>query len=264
MHEVFLRRKGQTTLAELAQQLFPGDSYTPQQELALALAWDYGEAATMRRRKAKEDPTDPRHVRSAKALDSAARHALSLGAAERPPALVPFLEFVEALGRWGSWEVWKILECELPYQPSSARFGFDQPVHAGDFDRLIRGTFMDVLQDWWRYARRTVLEDNDPPPPSLFSYFDRQGYPLPTRSEMIAWDDHVRYMLRVFGRRDPECVWCGENVYMSLQGLHSGGIWTTESADEGPCQEVDGHGVRCVESPDGRHSCFAVDPEAWR
>jgi ribosomal protein S27AE len=77
------------------------------------------------------------------------------------------------------------------------------------------------------------------------------------------WAWFVDDMLELFGRRDPECVWCGKTVFMALQGPRSGGIWTTEEADEGPCSSgLDGPGTRCPESPDGEHSCFAT--EAWR
>lgn len=78
------------------------------------------------------------------------------------------------------------------------------------------------------------------------------------------WDFHVRYMEDVFGRRDPECVLCGQNVYMALQGFFGGGIWTTEEADEGPASPgLNGPATDCAESPDGRHSCFAVDANKW-
>ena len=69
-------------------------------------------------------------------------------------------------------------------------------------------------------------------------------------------------MLDLFGRRDPECVWCGQTVYMALQTAVSGGVWTTEEADEGPYSEgLNDPGTRCPESPDGEHSCFAT--EKW-
>jgi hypothetical protein len=78
------------------------------------------------------------------------------------------------------------------------------------------------------------------------------------------WEFHVRYMTEVFGRRDPECVWCGQAVFMALQGWHSGGIWTTMEIHEGPCSSgLDGPGTRCEDSPDGEHSCFAADLQAW-
>lgn len=77
------------------------------------------------------------------------------------------------------------------------------------------------------------------------------------------WDVHIEYMLRVFGRRDPDCAWCGETVYMSLQGSFSGGIWTTDALKEGPMTAADGPSTECPQSPDGEHSCFALDTEAW-
>ena len=48
------------------------------------------------------------------------------------------------------------------------------------------------------------------------------------------WQVFVDEMYDRFGRRDPDCFWCGETVYMSLQGFFSGGRWTTEKDLEGP------------------------------
>ena len=33
------------------------------------------------------------------------------------------------------------------------------------------------------------------------------------------WQAHVEWMYEHYGRRDPECFWCGKSVYMSLQGF---------------------------------------------
>jgi hypothetical protein len=52
---------------------------------------------------------------------------------------------------------------------------------------------------------------------------------------------------------------------MALQGLHSGGIWTTERAYEGPASSgLNGLKTRCAESPNGEHSWFASDTEVWQ
>jgi hypothetical protein len=81
---------------------------------------------------------------------------------------------------------------------------------------------------------------------------------------MSAEDAFVEFMEETFGRRDPECVWCGATVHMTSQALFAGGVWTTEEAHEGPARGgawLTGPGTRCSESPDGEHSCFAT--EKW-
>ena len=78
------------------------------------------------------------------------------------------------------------------------------------------------------------------------------------------WDVFDAFMVERFGRRDPECVWCGQTVYMTSQGPFAGGVWTTEEAHEGPALDgewLNGPGTRCPEAPDGEHSCFAT--EKW-
>lgn len=83
-----------------------------------------------------------------------------------------------------------------------------------------------------------------------------------TVNDPSPWNVHVACMLETFGRRNPECVWCGATVYMALQGFFSGGVWTTEEVDEGPCSGcLDGPGTRCAGAPDGERSCFAT--QAW-
>ena len=66
------------------------------------------------------------------------------------------------------------------------------------------------------------------------------------------WQVFVDEMYDRFGRRDPDCFWCGETVYMSLQGFFSGGRWTTEKDLEGLGTAAD-RGVRCAASPDDEH-----------
>ena len=60
-------------------------------------------------------------------------------------------------------------------------------------------------------------------------------------------------MYEHYGRRDPECFWCGETVYMSLQGFLGGGSWTTNSAEEGPGNVASLGAMFCEPSPDHMH-----------
>jgi hypothetical protein len=64
------------------------------------------------------------------------------------------------------------------------------------------------------------------------------------------------------GRRDPECFWCGTTVYMSLQGLSSGGAWTTDPDLEGPNTAASGESTECPASPDGEHDVLS-EPAAF-
>jgi hypothetical protein len=77
------------------------------------------------------------------------------------------------------------------------------------------------------------------------------------------WRVHVVYMLETYGRRDPECVHCGERVWMALQGFCSGGTFTTDRAAEGPTSDgLNDPGTRCPRSPDGRHDTELTN--SWR
>jgi hypothetical protein len=74
----------------------------------------------------------------------------------------------------------------------------------------------------------------------------------------------VEQMMEMFGERANECVWCGETVYMALQGLDWGGIWTTVDEDEGPGSPgINGPGTICGESPNREHSCFSLGADRW-
>lgn len=85
-----------------------------------------------------------------------------------------------------------------------------------------------------------------------------------------AWELFESRMLELYGSRDPECVWCGETVYMALQTHTGGGIFTTDESAEGPCSNgLNGPGTHCAASPDGDHSCrptekFAQEQVAWQ
>ena len=68
---------------------------------------------------------------------------------------------------------------------------------------------------------------------------------------MTPWEVFIDEMLGRHGRRDSECFWCGETVYMSLQGFYSGGIWTTDADLEGPGTAASGPSVECAASLDG-------------
>lgn len=74
------------------------------------------------------------------------------------------------------------------------------------------------------------------------------------------WEFHVEWMDEHYGRRDPECFWCGERVVMSLQGFYGGGIWTSDHEDEGPGTAACGPGVTCPTSPDGAHDVLSPRP----
>ena len=69
-----------------------------------------------------------------------------------------------------------------------------------------------------------------------------------------SWALHEAWMLEHYGCRDPRCFWCRRRVWMALQGLVSGGIWTTEADAEGPVSHAPGGpGTVCDGSPDGEH-----------
>jgi hypothetical protein len=67
-----------------------------------------------------------------------------------------------------------------------------------------------------------------------------------------AWQVFTDEMYERYGPRDCPCFLCGETVYMSLQGLFSGGVWTTDAELEGPMTAAD-RGTDCPSSPDGKH-----------
>lgn len=67
------------------------------------------------------------------------------------------------------------------------------------------------------------------------------------------WETHIDFMYEHFGRRDPDCTWCGRPVVMALQGFYSGGTWSTDSDDEGPHSAPSPEAMRCDESPDEEH-----------
>ena len=70
------------------------------------------------------------------------------------------------------------------------------------------------------------------------------------------WDRHVAWMNVVYGRRDPECIHCGQRVWMTLQGFYAGGSWTTDPRHEGPLfggESLADEGQGCASSPDGEH-----------
>ena len=71
-----------------------------------------------------------------------------------------------------------------------------------------------------------------------------------------ASDMHILEMQETYGTRSPVCNWCGEPVWMSLQGFFSGGSWTTNPDNEGPnfgCKELDVQAEQCAKSLSGRH-----------
>ncbi len=72
------------------------------------------------------------------------------------------------------------------------------------------------------------------------------------------WEVHIAWMLEHYGRRDPECFWCAENVWMSLQGFYSGGAWTTDPGEEGPGSAAHGPSTECAVSPDGAHDVLSL------
>jgi len=72
------------------------------------------------------------------------------------------------------------------------------------------------------------------------------------------WQVFIDEMHGTYGRRDPECFWCGEMVYMSLQGFFFGGIWTTDSELEGPSKAAWGPSTECSRSPDGEHDVLRL------
>jgi hypothetical protein len=72
------------------------------------------------------------------------------------------------------------------------------------------------------------------------------------------WQVFVDEMYERYGRRDPECFWCGERVRMVLQNFYSGGTWTTDEDAEGPCSYSTPEGARCERSPDGEHDVFTA------
>ena len=72
------------------------------------------------------------------------------------------------------------------------------------------------------------------------------------------WEFHVEWMDEHYGRRDPECFWCGEHVVMSLQGFYGGGIWTTDENLEGPCTAASGPSTVCSSSLDYQHDVLAA------
>jgi len=84
---------------------------------------------------------------------------------------------------------------------------------------------------------------------------DREARPqeVPT-----PWELHVDWMVTHYGRRDPACVYCGEHIWMALQGFLGGGSWTTKQADEGPASSLDQVGQRCSESPDSEHCAMRI------
>ena len=84
--------------------------------------------------------------------------------------------------------------------------------------------------------------------------WDRDDIPSDWDDAPSPWEVHEEHMRRYYGRRDPECFWCGETVYMALQGFYSGGTWTTDPVSEGPLSVGgDGLATRCPESPDDGH-----------
>jgi hypothetical protein len=70
------------------------------------------------------------------------------------------------------------------------------------------------------------------------------------------WQEHIDFMYGHYGRRDPECVWCGHRVVVALQGFYGGGSWSTDTDDEGPASSP-GDGRTCAASPDGTHDVIS-------
>ncbi len=66
------------------------------------------------------------------------------------------------------------------------------------------------------------------------------------------WQDHIAFMHANYGRRDPACRWCGESVWMALQGFYAGGP-VHLFRDEGPLGTGCPPGTDCPSSPDGQH-----------
>jgi hypothetical protein len=76
------------------------------------------------------------------------------------------------------------------------------------------------------------------------------------RDDESPWEVHIATVTERYGRRDPECMYCGERVWMALQGLFGGGVWTTDPDAEGPASSgLNGDGTRCPSSPDREHDC---------
>jgi hypothetical protein len=83
------------------------------------------------------------------------------------------------------------------------------------------------------------------------------------------WKRHIAELEEDYGRRDPECVWCGRTVYMAFFHYFGvGAVWTTDEADEGGCPGDHGSrsGIECSVAPDGEHSCFPSQgcAERWQ
>jgi len=74
--------------------------------------------------------------------------------------------------------------------------------------------------------------------------------------DLEPWDAFTAYMYSAYGRRDPECIHCGQRVWMALQGFYSGGMLTTDPSHEGPVSggDLQDAEFRCEWSPDGEHS----------